>query len=217
MSPALLTALVLLGAAATLAWLRGTRRNRRLASEISRQLEGTLRPLSTEYVNIGGSIGYHFRYALPGPFASARGTFTLSPRHSLLYLPVSRLLGVRDRLFLNLFSERPLRGEGHVVRTTHVRGAAIDGAERMERREVEAGGRRFTLLWRGADLSAELESLLRSLPAPARLVHFCAFPGTGTLFLRTEPDGGAVEADLEALVRSAPSWLAAGPGSSQAS
>lgn len=207
MSPGLVTGLVLLAIAATLGFFRGTRKNRLLAASVARQLEEVLRPTSTEYVNIGGSIGHNFTYALSGEWTRARGTFTLSPRHSLLYLPLSRLLGMRDRLFLNVFTERPFRGEGHVVRTGDLRAAAIEGAERMERRELEVAGLRFTLLWRGAELSADLEGLLRTMPAPSRLRHFCAYPGTGTFFLRTDPVDGAVAEDVAAALRAAPAFL----------
>ena len=80
MSPGLVTGLVLLAVAATLGYFRGTRKNGLLAASVSRQLEEVLRPTSTEYVNIGGSIGHNFTYALSGEWTRARGTFTLSPR-----------------------------------------------------------------------------------------------------------------------------------------
>ncbi len=208
MSPPLVAALVLLALAATLGYFRGVRRNRAIAASIAGGLEEALRPVETEYVNVGGSIGHNFTFRLAGDWTEARGVFTLSPRHSLLYLPLSRLLGVRDRLFLNVFTTRPFRGEGHFVRATALRRARIEGLEQMDRREVEIAGLRFVLLWRGADLSGALEELLRGMPDPARLRHFCAYPGTGTIFLRSEPVPGSVAEDVSAVLGRAAAFLA---------
>ncbi len=209
MSPPLVAGLVLLAIAATLGYFRGVKRNRAIAASIASGLEEALRPVSTEYVNVGGSIGHNFTFRLAGDWTKARGVFTLSPRHSLLYLPFSRLLGVRDRLFLNVFTSRPFRGEAHAVRASDERRAEIVGAGQMERREVEVAGLRFVLLWRGADLSGALEELLRGMPDPARLRHFCAYPGTGTFFLRTEPAPGSVAGDVSAMLLRTGPFLAA--------
>ena len=209
MSPLLVAGLVLLGLAATLGYFRGVRKNRAIAASIAGGLEEALRPVATEYVNVGGSIGHNFTFRLAGDLTEARGVFTLSPRHSLLYLPLSRLLGIRDRLFLNVFTSRLLRGEGHVVRSSDLRRAGIAGIETMERREVRANGFPFVLLWRGADLSGPLEEVLRGMPDPARLRHFCAYPGTGTFFLRTEPVPDSVAEDVSAALRGASAFLAA--------
>ncbi len=207
MSPPLVAGLVLLALAATLGYFRGVRQNRAIAASIAGGLEEALRPASTEYVNVGGAIGHNFTFRLTGEWTEARGVFTLSPRHSLLYLPVSRLLGVRDRLFLNVFTARPLRGEGHVVRASDLRRAAIAELEMMNRRDLEVGGLAFVLLWRGADLSGALQELLRGMPDPARLRHFCAYPGTGTFFLRTEPAPGSVAEDVSAALSRAAAFL----------
>jgi len=212
-SPPLVAALVLLALAATLGYFRGVRKNRAIAASIAGGLEEALRPASTEYVNVGGAIGHNFTFRLAGEWTEARGVFTLSPRHSLLYLPLSRLLGVRDRLFLNVFTARPFRGEGHVVRDSDERRAGIEGRSEMERREVEIAGLRFVLLWRGADLSGALEELLRGMPDPARLRHFCAYPGTGTFFLRTEPAPGSVAGDVSSVLLRTGPFLAASPES----
>lgn len=208
MSPPLVAGLVLLALAATLGYFRGVRRNRAIAASIAGGLEEALCPVATEYVNVGGAIGHNFTFRLAGEWTEARGVFTLSPRHSLLYLPVSRLLGVRDRLFLNVFTARPFRGEGHVVRDSDERRAGIEGRSEMERCEVEIAGLRFVLLWRGADLSGALEELLRGMPDPARLRHFCAYPGTGTFFLRTEPAPGSVTEDVSAALGRTAEFLA---------
>ncbi|NLJ47834.1 MAG: hypothetical protein GX430_14905 [Treponema sp.] len=208
LNPYLLAALVVLGVAATAQYFFGRRRNRALAASISKGLETLLKPNHTNYVNIGGSIGYNFVYTLStGPWVSAKGTMTMSPRQSLLYLPISRLLGFTDRFFINLFTKKKIKGEAHIVARATLRRARIDGIEEMSRRDTEAGGKSFVLLWRGTDLSAELESLLAAFPEPRRLRHFCSYPGNKTFYLYVVPKGGDVSADLETVLHAVPKFL----------
>lgn len=207
MNPYALVALVVLAIAATAQYYLGTKKNRFISSRISRELEEVLKPSSTNYVNIGGSIGYNFAFALSGTWSKAKGTMTLNARHSLLYLPFSLLLGVRDRFFMNVFTKKRLRGEAHLVDSSYLRRANIDGLESMSRAEAEAGGRRFTLLWRGVDLSAELRGVLDSLAEPARLRHFCSYPETKTFFIHLRPKEGCVRDDLAAVMRRLPKFI----------
>jgi hypothetical protein len=210
LNPYLLIALIILALAATIQYYRGAKKNRWLSGTISKALEETLKPSNTNYINIGGAIGYNFSYAMRQPWTSAKGTFTMSPRQSLLYLPFSRLLGFRDRLFINLFTKGKLRGEGHIVSRAHLRKARIEGIEKMSRRETEAGGKRFVLLWRGADISSELEGLLAAFPNPRNLDHFCSFPETKTFFYRVVPKPEGLQGDLEILLSRLPVFFEKG-------
>jgi hypothetical protein len=202
-----LTAIVLLALASTGAYFYGTRKNRWIVSVLTSELEDVLKPITTNYVNIGGSIGYNFAFALPNPWASAKGTITLSPRHSMLYLPVSLLIGVRDRFFVNVFTKKKLRGEGHLVAAGYLKKANISGMDQMEQREVLKGEKRFVLLWRGADLAADLEKLLNALPDPALLRHFCSFPETKTFFIHCVPHKGTIRGNLEAIYLRLPGFV----------
>jgi len=208
MNPYTLVALIALAVAATGSYFIGTKKNRWIASSLSTELEGALKPLTTNYVNIGGAIGYNFTYVLQPPYTNAKGTITLSPRHSLLYLPFSLLLGIRDRFFVNIFTKKKFRGEGHLVQAAYLKRARIDGAESMERREAANGDVPFVLLWRGADLSNDLEKLLDALPDPSRLRHFCAYPDTKTFFIHCLPMRGRIGANLEAIQQRLPVFLA---------
>ncbi len=207
MNPYALAALVVLAIAATAQYYLGTKKNRFISSRISRDLEELLKPSSTNYVNIGGSIGYNFAFALSGNWSKAKGTMTLNARHSLLYLPLSLLLGVRDRFFMNIFTKKRLRGEAHLVESSYLRRANIEGLESMSRMEAEAGGKRFTLLWKGADLSAELRGVLESLAEPERLRHFCSYPETKTFFMHLRPKEGRVRDDLAAVMKRLPDFI----------
>ena len=59
MNPYALVALVVLAIAATAQYYLGTKKNRVLTSRMSGALEELLKPGNTNYVNIGGTIGYN--------------------------------------------------------------------------------------------------------------------------------------------------------------
>lgn len=200
MNPFLLTGLIVLAVVATAQHFIGTKQNRVISSRMAGGVEKALHPTMTNYVNIGGTIGHNFTFALRAPWTNAKGTITLSPRQSLLYLPFSRLIGIRDRFFLNLFTKKKLRGEAHIIDSHYLKKARIEGIEKMERREIGAGGRRFILLWRGSDLSDELSKVLAALPDPGRLHHFCSFADNKTFFIYLSPREGQVQEDLEAIL-----------------
>ena len=207
MNPYALVALVVLAIAATAQYYLGTKKNRVLTSRMSGALEELLKPGNTNYVNIGGSIGYNFAYSLSGDWTKAKGTMTLNARHSLLYLPFSLLLGVRDRFYVNIFTKRKLRGEAHLVEAKYLRHANIDGVDSMDRADAEAGGKRFAMLWRGADLSGELRAVLESLAEPERLRHFCAYPETKTFFVHLRPKEGNIKDDISAILKLMPKFF----------
>jgi hypothetical protein len=200
-------ALVVLALVATGSYFYGTKKNRWIVSVLSKELEGTLKPITSNYVNIGGNIGYNFTYSLGDPYTNAKGTVTMSPRHSLLYLPFSLLIGIRDRFFVNIFTKKQIRGEGHLVQASYLKKANITGIEEMKRREAQKDGKRFILLWRGADLSAELDKILESLPQAAELRHFCAYPETKTFFIHDLPKKGKIQGNLEAILLRLPIFM----------
>ncbi|HUW69895.1 MAG TPA: hypothetical protein VMX33_06645 [bacterium] len=199
MNPYIISGIVVLAVLSTVSYFFGTRKNRWVVSTMSNQLESVLKPRSTNYVNIGGVIGYNFSYALVAPYTNAKGTITLSPRHSLLYLPFSRLLGIGDRFFVNVFTKKKLREEAHIVDATYMRKANIEGVDSMKRRDIEVKGKKFVMLWRSLDLSQELEATLSSLEDPSSLRHFCAYPETGTFFIHLRPKSGQIENSVKAL------------------
>ncbi len=201
MNPILLGGIIALAVAATGQYFFGRRKNKALAGTISAECERVLAPKDKEYVNIGGAIGYNFKYLLADPWTEAKGAMTFAPRMSLLYLPFSFLLGVRDRFFVNLFTRKKLAGEGHLVEAAYYRrhGGSIERRDSLTKDTVEHEGRSFVLLYDDASLAGALKAVLEALPEPGRLRHFCCFAENKTLFLFMEPKPGAVEAALEAL------------------
>ena len=172
----------LLAAAAALAalfYFRGSRRNRSLAKIVSAALESAFAPKEKEYEQIGGLIGFNARYVCPGPFPSVKITFTMKPRHSLLFLPVSALLGGADRLYLTIGSREPVMGECHLIEKSYYRGRCpeITGEGSMEKDEVEWDGKRFVRLSTGIESKGALERIRKILRPESMVRHFCSYPG----------------------------------------
>jgi len=207
MNDFLLFAIIFLGLSATIQYFFGVKKNRWLGKTMSAHAEKVFEPKETEYVNIGGAIGYNFTYKLREPWKEVKGTFTLFPRHSLLYMPISLLIGSTDRYYLNLFTSRKLAGEGHVIEEKHLRKAKIAGMEEMQKEEIQRNGATFYLLWRHAELKEALLKTLDAMPDPASLAHFCCFDENKTFFLYLKPSKGNIAGNLKAFMHACPQYF----------
>ncbi|HPT65508.1 MAG TPA: hypothetical protein PLT52_06375 [Acetomicrobium sp.] len=108
--------LLLLGLVASLQYWRGRRLNLTLIRELSRQMEEALRPKEKNYTWIGGYVGVVAEYTLEDEnYSKAKVTISLLPHHSLLYLPISLLLGRKDRVYFLIYPKRKLKGRAHVL------------------------------------------------------------------------------------------------------
>lgn len=175
MSSALIPLLILpLSAAVGFAFLKGQRRNRLIASELAHSLEDFYKPEEKRYVNIGGVVGYHIFYRLQGEIRSLVGTLTLLPRHAILYLPISRLLGRRDQVRLTLHTTETPVGEGHLTdpASLHAGLLYIEEEERFQRRAVTIGERELLILYRNPLIADRLETFLNALPSVEGLFGF---------------------------------------------
>lgn len=207
MNPYFLFAICLLGLGATVQYFFGVKKNRWLGKTMSIQAENFLNPKETNYVNIGGAIGYNFTYKLRDPWKEMKGTFTLFPRHSLLYMPISMIIGGADRFFLNLYTGRRLTGEGHIIERGHLKRAKIDEIDQMHVEQVERAGKTFFLYWRYGDLKNRLMQTLEAMPDPASLQHFCCYRGNKTFFLYLKPKNGAIEENLKTFMDQCPHYF----------
>jgi len=205
----LLVAIFALGLGATIQYFLGVKKNRWLGKTMSAQAETIFDPKETEYVNIGGAIGYNFSYKLRDPWKELKGTFTLFPRHSLLYMPFSLIIGGSDRFFLNLYTEKKLAGEGHIIEKSHFRRAKIDGIDEMAKEEIEKAGKTFYLCWRHGNLKEILVRTLDAMPDPSSLAHFCCFDNNKTFFLYLKPAKakGEISDNLKAFMEICPQYF----------
>jgi hypothetical protein len=202
MNPVLLAGIIALAIAATGAYFFGRRKNRALAGMMSKDAEMVLHAKSTEYINIGGSIGYNFIYKLAEPWTEAKGTMTFIPRQSLLYMPFSWLIGARDRFYINLYTKRKLIGEGHLLSLAYYRknGGVIENKDSLTMEEYWAGSSQIVLLYENASMARALKSLADGMSGIERLRHFCVYPANKTVFLFLHPVAGVVAPVLQSLV-----------------
>lgn len=189
MNNAYIVPLLLLALFTTLGYFYGRKKNRWISSWISREAEDVFKPDDTSYVNFGGSIGYNFVYKLRKPFREAKGTFTLLPRQSLLFLPISRMVTRHDKYFLQLFADGKLAGEGHIVAKSYFPKAArmITGVDGLSREEIRWDGKPYILLWDARGLDEKLKKFLSNLRNPELLRHFCCYGDNKNFFLYLKP------------------------------
>ncbi|MDP2790825.1 MAG: hypothetical protein Q8O15_03600 [Rectinemataceae bacterium] len=200
--------LLLLGIAGSAQYILGSRKNRWLGKTMSIQAEKVLSPKDAEYVNIGGVLGHNFVYKLRDPWKEAKGSFVFIPRHSLLYMPFSYfLIGNRDRFYINLFTDKKLAGEGHIIEKGYLAHAKIDGIAQMQREEVALAGKTFVFLWRQNELLPVLKRTLKAMPDPTTLAHLCCFADNKTFYLFLKPKKGAIEDNLKKFLELCPEYF----------
>ena len=193
----------LIGAAlfTSLVYYRGRKKNRWISGWISREAENVLKPEDTNYVNFGGIIGYNFVYKMPRPYREAKGTFTLLPRHSAFFLPISLLfLSRHDKYYLQLYADGKLAGEGHIIARSYFSKAQriITGIDSLQREDIVCQDRKFVLLWKGKGMDERLKKLLFKVEHPELLFHFCCYSENKNFFLYVRP----LRQKLEELLKS---------------
>ncbi len=184
--------LIALALITTLGYFQGRKKNRWISGWIARESEEALKPKDTTYTNFGGTIGYNFVYRMERPFREGKGTFTLLPRQSILYFPISLLIARHDRYYLNLFIQGKLLGEGHIVSSGYHRKArkTILGVESMESDEVFKDNRRYILFWKEKGMGDRLRKFLDRIAHEELLIHFCCYGDNKTFFFYLKPEKG---------------------------
>jgi hypothetical protein len=191
-----------LGVIATLGYFRGRKKNAWISGWISRESEAVLKPADVNYVNFGGTIGYNFVYKLKGPFREAKGTFTLLPRQSVMYMPISLLVSRHDKYYLQLFAEGKLAGEGHILAKSYLSKGrrSITGFDDLHRQEYRWEDKTYFLLWDAKGMDEKLKKLLENLKHPELLRHFCCYASNKNFFLYLKPVYMKLEEFLKSLI-----------------
>ena len=173
----------------------GRRRITVLAERWSKALEGALDPVETEYINIGGLVGYHANYTLDDPAVKeVKVTFTLLPRHSLFFYPLSKLFIRQDRMFLTFFLKKKFKGEAHLLERRLAKFPTHRVKERpgMERRSLQDKGREYLVYATDQKAEKVLTDLLHSLPEGVPR-HLTLYPDNNTLYAFIRPGKGDLE------------------------
>lgn len=205
--------IILLALVSTLGYFRGRARNRWIGGWIAAGTEEILKPRDTNYTNIGGTIGYNFVYKLKNPFTEAKGTFTLLPRQSILYYPISRLIARYDRFYMNIFLQGKLLGEGHIVSSDYYRRMRVPivGESRLKKDRITLGNREYLLFWDNPSLKETLRNYVLSQEERAGLKHFCCYKDNNTLFIYlTVRDREMFKKELSRFYSSIPDFMAKG-------
>lgn len=193
--------LLLLAALISFQFYRGRKRNLWLIKSYAEELEQALRPLDQTYTWIGGYIGFRADYKTRPPHTGVQVTLTLLPRHSILFLPISRLWMRHDRLFALIRLRPPLSGEAHAVRSGYYRlGVSIDDVEHMSHERWQRDGLNFDLWFRHGPAREALVAMLERLDKPGLVHHLALVPGPNHLYCFMQAQPGEVGKTLSTLI-----------------
>lgn len=176
----------------SLAYRWGRRRNRQIVVSALDPLIEIFRARDQQFTNIGGQTGFHANI-VPNASDSTRRvdvTLTLLPRHSLLYMPISRLTRRYDRMYVTFeFNKKGRRidEEAHLIEARFEKrpGNRIENADELDRREISWGGFTFHLYAASDRSRAWIEDAMQRLEVPGDVRHLAVVPGQarGYLFL----------------------------------
>lgn len=187
-------------AALSIGYFWGRRTNRRIFLAAFNALVDTVQPDDQTFTNIGGIVGYHANLIIErkGPIDRVDATITLLPRHSLLYLPVSKLIMRYDRLFISIHLKSALPGEGHLIETRYAafRGPKISNAHRLTCQEVRWGKQNFLLYYESIVMRDRLSDFLQTHTDPGSLRHIAFVPEQRKCFAFMIPDKNRVRSDF---------------------
>jgi len=126
------------------------------------------------------------------PFSRVDATITLLPRHSWLYLPVSKLIRKYDRLFITLYLKKPPLEEAHLIESKYSKfmGSKIENAHLMHHETVKWETLDFHLYYRSREMLENMRSFMKKNPVPGIIRHIALVPEQkkGFIFMIPKPD-----------------------------
>jgi len=182
----------------TFGYFWGRRQNKELFLSAFNDLMKVFRPDDQTFTNIGGAIGYHanlFIRKKGGLLSRVDATITMLPRHSWLYLPVSKIIRRYDRLFLELYFKNKPEEECHLIEKQYSRfaGAKIAAAERLNRETVAWGTHTFYLYYETIRTRTSLMNFIDHNPDPGVIRHIAIVSKQKKCFIFMIPRKGQVE------------------------
>ncbi len=194
----------------TLGYFWGRKYNGELFRSAFNDIIDVFHPDDQTFTNIGGAIGYHANFFIrkSGSFLSrVDATITMLPRHSWLYLPISKMIRKYDRLFIELhFRKKPME-ECHIIESQYSKfsGARIDSERRLSREMVKWGGYTFYLYYEALETHARLMAFVKKNPDPGTIRHIAVVPEEKKCFIFMIPRKGQVAKQLYPVYRLLPS------------
>jgi len=165
----------------TLGYFWGRRSNRRIYRSAFNDLVDVVKPDDRNFTNIGGAIGFHANLFIKKkgtPFSRVDATITLLPRHSWLYLPISKLIRKYDRLFITLYLKKPPSEEAHLIESKYSKfmGSKIENAHLLHHEAVKWGDLDFHLYYHSLEMREKMRSFVKINPAPGIIRHIALVP-----------------------------------------
>ncbi len=189
----------------TIVYFWGRRENKRVFLSAFNDLIDVVKPADQKFTNIGGVVGYHANLILKkkSPFAKIDATITLLPRHSLLYMPISKMIMKFDRLFITLYASASLPGEGHLIEKGYARfrGPKITNAHFLDKMEVKWGRYDFLLYYEKYNIRDRLIAYMNQHPDPGILRHVAIVSDQRKCFIFMIPKRGKVKESFAPVYR----------------
>jgi len=165
----------------TLGYFWGRRSNRKICHSAFNDLVDIVKPHDQTFTNIGGVIGFHANLFLKKkdtPFSRVDATITLLPRHSWLYLPISKLIRKYDRLFITLYLKKPPSEEAHLIESEYSKfmGSKIDNAHRLHHETIKWKNLDFHLYYGSREMHEKMRSFIEKNPDPGIVRHIALVP-----------------------------------------
>ena len=185
----------------TLGYYWGRRRNGKIFRAALNDLVEVIKPDDQTFTNIGGAIGYHANLFLKrkGPVSQVDATITLLPRHSWLYLPISKLIRKYDRLFITVYLKHQAPQEAHLIEVKHagLGQRRIDRPQRFTREEIGWGEYKFYLYYQSLEMRERFMEFIQNHPDPGTLRHIALVPQQNKAFVFVIPRRGQVQKYFE--------------------
>jgi hypothetical protein len=179
----------------TLGYFWGRRLNRRIYRSAFNDLVSVVQPDDRNFTNIGGAIGFHANLFIKkkGTLCSrVDATITLLPRHSWLYLPISKLIRKYDRLFITLYLKKPPSEEAHLIERKYSKfmGSKIENAHLMHHETVKWENLDFHLYYHSPEMREKMRSFMETNPTPGVIRHIALVPEQkkGFIFMIPKPE-----------------------------
>ncbi|MFO7915008.1 MAG: hypothetical protein R6U43_04895 [Candidatus Krumholzibacteriales bacterium] len=193
---------ILISITLTAGYFFGRKKNRAIAASSINTLLKILKPERQEITNIGGLVGYHLRMWFNGEkVEKAQGTITLLPRHSLLYLPISRGFRGFDRFFITIsLNTLPVRKGARLFEKRFYHKYREDEGIGMQVESISRGRREFLLFYENGRELSFLRDLLSGIENPAKLKEVSIRPEKGMIEILVVPSAGDNRV-LESIIR----------------
>lgn len=148
--------------------------------EVTETLEKHFKPVDKTYVWLGYLVGYKAKYDLPGN-SRAYILLTTVPRHSILYLPIAKLLRRRDRLEVAIEPyDRYVTTELHIYRKKSwtaesvVKKSIAGRTHQFGIREFQAGTHSYVAYYKDEKVVDVVKNLVEKSNLP--ILHITATP-----------------------------------------